>query len=342
MNYLNLVRYKNLLFLSVLCLMMNYAVAEPVIATMGIPAESVLPASLFWLLTLAVVFIAAGGYVINDYFDTRIDLLNHPDSIIVGREVTKRVAGIVHHVVTAVGLALGLIVSYMVHSLTLGLIFLLVPGLLWFYSASYKRVFVLGNVVVALLAGCVPYVFAVAHTAYLSLDENLGELVYQTPLPQAVYYVLMGFAVFAALLTLVREIIKDAQDVYGDRELECHTIPVVLGDVKTKFVIVGLIVVSVLLAVYAAYSLVPAYPLLGDPAYVMSVALRFVVIGVVVPLVVTAVLVVRAKSPVDYAPASSMAKFTMVLGSLFSLVFYFLLAKAQQLAFFGVFVIPNQ
>ncbi len=55
------------------------------------------------------------------------------------------------------GTILGIWVSFKAHVLFLSLIFFMVNGLLWFYSTTYKRQFLLGNFIVALLAAFVPF-----------------------------------------------------------------------------------------------------------------------------------------------------------------------------------------
>lgn len=352
MDYLRLVRYKNLIFIASVMILMQFCIVKPIENAFGFASDdtSLMPDYIFWMLTAATVLISAGGYAINDYFDTKIDLLNKPDRLIVGRTITKDQASMVHHVTTGLGAIIGIVAAILLRNLTTGFIFVMVPGLLWFYSASYKRQMLIGNVVIALLAGTCPLLLAIANHAYLNMDSNFGELINQTPMPKAMYSVLCVFGLFAFLLTLVREIIKDMQDEYGDRESECRTIPVVIGTGKTKFIVYALIAITAFVAVYVSLG-VPKFPLLSSTTTTLtgdvvvapgSFALRYALVGVVAPLIALAILIIRAKTPDDYKNASTLTKFIMAVGALFAIVFYYMLAKAQGLVMFGLFVVAQQ
>ena len=110
----------------------------------------------FWLLVLSTVSIAAGGNIINDYFDTRIDRVNRPHAVIVGRTVKRRVAIMGHWVLTGLGIVLGIFVAWRSHALHLAVIPVFAAGSLWLYSTRLKRSFLLGNGLVATLVALVP------------------------------------------------------------------------------------------------------------------------------------------------------------------------------------------
>lgn len=327
MNYLNLIRYKNLLFIAGLQCLIYYCIILPVLKTYALDINYALTATNFFLLVASTVTLAASGYVINDYFDTRIDAINRPDKMIVGVSVSKESASRLHQVLTVVGLLLGFWVAFQAKSYALALIIALVPGLLWFYSASYKRQFLVGNIVVALNAALVPLVIVVATGAFLTGENGYGELITQTPVMSFLLSWVLGFAVFAFLSTLIREIIKDIEDIEGDREMESRSLPIVWGAAKAKLVVYALILIMAGLLVLAHQKYIVDFVLFGTEK--SSLSLRYIIFGLLLPLAYLVFLLVKAKQPEDYHQAASFTKYIMILGSLFSLVFYYLLAVGQ-------------
>ncbi|WP_080058511.1 geranylgeranylglycerol-phosphate geranylgeranyltransferase [Spirosoma aerolatum] len=169
-----------------------------------------------WLLCLSTVCIAAAGYIINDYFDVKIDLVNKPDRVIIGRYLKRRVAMGVHQVLNVIGCLIGLYLSKWVF-----LIDVVAVTLLWFYSALFKRQMLIGNIVISFLSA-------------LSL------------LVMAIYYrhnteLILMYALFSFGISIIREIIKDMQDIRGDARFGCRTLPIVLGLRQTKYVLYMLI-----------------------------------------------------------------------------------------------------
>ena len=170
----------------------------------------------FFLLVLSTTIIAAAGYYINDYYDIKIDMINKPDNVIVGNKINRRPVLIWHQIFNAIGITLGLYVS-----LWVGLINLLAAFLLWFYSNQLKRLPLLGNVTVAFLTGLSLLVVPV----YFMAGEFLTFI----------------YAFFAFGITLIREIIKDIEDMKGDEAFGCKSLPIVLGIRKTKWILYLLI-----------------------------------------------------------------------------------------------------
>lgn len=337
MNFLNLIRYKNLIFIAALQWLMYYSILIPLLRVFQIDLQYAMHGYQFALLVGSSVFIAAAGYVINDYFDTRIDAINRPDKVIVGKSITKKQASLIHQIFTGIGVVLGLTVAYLCKSLTVGLIVAIVPGLLWFYSASYKRQFLLGNVVVALNAAFVPLIIVTAEVAFLCLPDNYGDLISQTPVIKILYAWVCGFAAFAFLTTLIREIIKDMEDEHGDREMEARTMPIVLGLSKTKIVVYALIAITLALIFYVYNKFIATYTLFGIEK--SSLAIRYIIFGILIPFAYLVYLLIKAKKQENYHQAATFCKFIMVIGTLFSLVFYFLLARGQGIAMFDLFFV---
>ena len=308
-DIMRLVRWSNLLFLAALVWLMEKWVAVPLLDKVAFGEQ--LPWYLTLLIMLATVLIAAGGYVINDYFDVKIDRINRPDALIVTRTIPKPVAMHISVGLSIAGIVCGLCAALLLRSMTIAILFLLVPGLLWFYSSSYKRLFMVGNLTIALLAALTPMLVAMSNVAILQL--RYGSILPYTHLEHDLYAWLGGFALFAFLLTWIREIVKDMQDQMGDRELECHSMPVVWGDLWTKIFVTALIVLTLAAIGHLWYHILPF-----DRSWT-SLSTRYIVLGVIIPLLGVLGLLWSAKIPSDYKTCQQLVKFTMLLGMLYSI-----------------------
>lgn len=318
-------RIPNLIFVAAIQLLIYFCVIVPTLEMCGLHSQMPL-----WVLICSVaatVLITAGGYVVNDYFDLKIDRLNRPEKVIVGSLISKTATMRLYQALTLVGVALGLSVAIVLRSLTVGLIFVVVPGMLWFYSASYKRQFLVGNLIVALSAALVPLIPVMIECRLLS--NHFGELLRQTPITQNLYFWGCGFALFAGLFTLIREIIKDVQDQFGDREMECRTMPIVWGETKTKLFLTALIIATNALLAYLTASKI-------DLQNGTEMTLRYALVGIVAPSLCL-IGILWNKSCTAMQNASTLTKFIMIVGTLYALFYNLILAKAHGIAFLGIF-----
>ena len=312
--FFRLIRWKNLLFLAATMWALQRLVIIPQMLDFGFGVADVFHGLSFLLLMLSVVLIAAGGYVINDYFDVKIDAINNPDVQIVTKDISRERAMRYYQILTACGVIAGIISAVLLKSWTIGLIIVFVPGLLWFYSSSYKRMLVVGNLIVALTIAIVPLLMAIANVADLE-TRFIPELIYQTPIVGMLYRWMSGFALFAFLMTLTREIIKDLEDQVGDRELECHTFPVVLGDMWTRVIVIVLMLTTIGLSVLAYLRWIPFDTSWGSAN--MNYFICFAVLWVVM-----IIMFLRSHRAADYAVSSTMMKIMMAWGMVYTIIFY--------------------
>jgi 4-hydroxybenzoate polyprenyltransferase len=182
----------------------------------------------FFLLVSSTVIITSAGYLINDYYDIKIDFVNRPDRVIVGKTLKRRWIIISHTFLNLLGIAIGFWLSN-----TIGIINFSAAFLLWLYSNQLKRLPLIGNLAIAILTGT---------TLYL-VGQYFQERV----------YLVLCYAIFAAFITLIREIIKDMEDIKGDEKFGCRTLPIVIGTLKTKKVL-GYITVLFGLSVFLLMS----------------------------------------------------------------------------------------
>jgi 4-hydroxybenzoate polyprenyltransferase len=260
----------------------------------------------FLLLVTATVFITAGGYVINDYFDIKTDLINK-GKVIVGTKVPRRQAIMWHNLLNIAGVAIGFYISSRAGYIWLGALFLVVSGLLYFYSASYKRQFLIGNLVVALLTALVPMLVVFYEWPALYRYYSLNAI--RLPEFNFIIYWIGGFSLFAFITNLIREIIKDIEDFEGDLAYGRNTIPVVIGILSAKIVSVSLILIMVVLL----YLIWHFY--ISD-----TITLVYITAAIVLPLLYVIYKLLKSSERRELHHASSMMKIVMISGIFYSVV----------------------
>lgn len=281
-----------------------------------------LPLPLFVLLVLSTVLIAAGGNVINDYFDTRIDRINKPNDVIVGRTVKRRVAMMGHLVLSSAGLLAGAIVVWRTGLWHLLIIPVFAIGALWTYSTSFKRQLIIGNGTVALLTALVPLTAGLYEIAALKSSFSahsivqLGEARYAMELDHRTpWYWVLGFSAFAFFTSLVRELQKDMADVKGDEAHGRRTIPIAWG-MRWAKAIALFHIACIILALLALHMLIPA--LRGDLPF------WYLQLGIIVPLLLSAGFTYNAAEREEHVMAGNLMKVAMVMGVLFAVIIRFL------------------
>jgi len=234
--FLNLIRFPNLLMIVFTQYVMRYAVILPLVRLHGVELQ--LSGFTFLCVVFSTICTAAAGYAINDYFDVKTDKINRPGKVVVGRTIARRKAVMIHIILCATGVLLGGFVTWRAGIPELVLVFIVVAGMLWLYSSIYKRLFLIGNIIVSLFFALVPMMTL--------LDIPPLYRVYETFLLEkgvhlnfAVFWIL-GVSAFAFLITLSHQIIKDAEDFEGDIAYGCRSLPIVLGDRCTKCSIIGI------------------------------------------------------------------------------------------------------
>ena len=183
-----------------------------------------------FLLVLSTVLIAAAGYIINDYYDVKIDFINKPNRVVVGKVLKRRIVMAAHSVLNVSGILIALSLS-----LWVGLVSFLCAFLLWLYSNQLKRLPLIGNLSVAALTGAALSLVAIYY------QQNV--------------YLINIYAFFAFSITLIREIIKDIEDLKGDADFGCQTLPILLGIRKTKVLLYLLIGAFVFIMFFLAQQL---------------------------------------------------------------------------------------
>ncbi|KYG83914.1 prenyltransferase [Roseivirga echinicomitans] len=226
----------------------------------------------FFLLVLSTVIITSAGYLINDYYDVKIDYVNRPNRVIVGKTLKRRRIIIAHTVLNFIGIGIGFYISPII-----GIINFVAAFLLWLYSNQLKRLPFIGNFTIAILTGVTLFLVG----QYFQERE----------------YLILCYAIFAGFITLIREIIKDMEDLKGDERFGCKTLPIVLGIAKTKKIIYGIILVFCIVV----------FLLMSTVNIVFPITLSVVMIFLIFELL-------KADKIKDYGRLSTFCKVIMLIG----------------------------
>jgi len=306
-DFLQLVRWPNLLMLAATQYLMRWSIIKPILKVNGFSLQ--FGEVNFFLMVMAFVLIAAAGYAINDYFDIKTDMVNRPETVIVGQSISRRKTIAWHIGLNTAGIILGIYVSLAIGVWQLGLVYPLATGLLWYYSTNYKRQFLIGNLVVSLITAMVPLSAAVYEIPMLN-KNYYDDMMARGGDFMPIFYWVLGFSVFAFLLTLIREIIKDIEDFEGDTAYGCNTLPIMVGTMASKLVVVvlNLVVVFCFFVLYKAF--------LNDKLSLYYIlALSLMLVGLSVRLILS-------KDKKDFHFSSIAAKIIMIAGMFYSFVAY--------------------
>ncbi len=308
MAFLRLIRFKNLVVIALLQYLLRYGLLLPLLSYYDInPALSDLR---FLVLVITTVLLAASGYVINDYFDVKSDRINRPEKVVVGQVYPRRKVLLLHVLFTFIGVFAGFFLAYIYRKESYALMFLFIPGLLWYYSTTLKKQVLIGNLAISLLTALVPYF--VVSLEFAALEKLYGQNILETEACSMAWFWTTGFAFFAFISNLGRELIKDLEDVKGDKEAGCHTLPLELGMDYTRTVVMLLSLASVV-ALWIVYMVVPQ--LLNS-----QITLIYFSFFLTLPYLALIWLIYKAREPHQYRRASHLSKLIMLLGILYILI----------------------
>jgi 4-hydroxybenzoate polyprenyltransferase len=258
--------------------------------------------ALFYLLSLSSILIAAAGYIINDYFDLNIDRVNKPDKLVVDRIIKRRWTIIWHWILSGLGVLLGFYVSWKLNNWIVGLANLGCVGLLWFYSTIFKRKLLIGNVIISLLTA---WVILVLYTCEFRIGV-LADPGYQQRLSRLFKFAIV-YGGFAFIISLIREVIKDIEDMRGDDRYGCRTMPIVWG-VNVAKVFAG----TWLVVLIGALIIIQLYVL----QYGWFLGVLYCALLLIIPLLVILRKLYTATVTADYHNLSRLIKAVMLAGIL--------------------------
>ena len=306
-HFLRLVRWPNLVFILLAEILFHFCIYKPLYPQAGADVDA-----RFYLIALTYLFIAAAGYIINDYFDINIDQVNKPTKVVVGSFISRRWVIFWHLLFSVLGIYISTIAFPFQTYWHIHLSNLLTILLLWFYSTNFKKDFLIGNVVISVLTA---WSIAVVYFSKYTIQEITHPNIHDAANFRFAKIMVM-YSVFAFILTLVREALKDMEDMEGDQKFGCKTVPIVWGLQPTKvYISVWLVVVIGCLAFIQLY-VIP---------FGWWYCIIYCLVGIITPLVLVLVKLKSAYLSQDFKQLSKYVKIAMFTGILSMAFFYFLL-----------------
>jgi len=292
-----LVRLPNLVMMAFTMYSCRLFVILPILRFSG--SDTQLNGLIFFLVVVSVLLIAAGGYIMNDFYDLQIDRTNKPNEMIIGKKISPDKAYLWSHILSFTGVLVAFYLGFFENIRYIGMIHLGCSLSLWIYAAYLKRVPVAGNLLVSILCSVVILI-----TAFYDPAGRQAE---------PILILLCGYAVFAFLLSLIREMIKDLEDLKGDVEAGCKTLPVMAGIAITKFIVSGLIVLTMAMLAYVQKFQFESRDF-NSFAYIIFL--------IQIPLAFLIYRLNQSIDPAGYRFCSMLSKLIMVSGILSMPVFY--------------------
>ncbi|WP_445731375.1 geranylgeranylglycerol-phosphate geranylgeranyltransferase [Mariniflexile sp.] len=303
MNLLNLIRWKNLLMIAMVQLLIKYALLEP----FGV--ETSLDTLGISLLILATICIAAAGNIINDIYDVETDFINKPDKLIIGKSISEKTAYNLFIVFNVVGVGVGFYLSNSVGRSAFFSIFVIISALLYVYASYLKQMLIIGNVVISILVA-----MSLIIVGIFELLPSITSLNQQTQL--TFFKIIFDYAVFAFIINLLREITKDVEDVDGDHKAGMNTLPIAIGRERAGKVLFTL-------------SFIPLFAVgfyILNSLYKNQMAVFYFLILIMGPLIYTSIKIYSATTKKEFHHIGNMLKLVMLFGML-SLLLYLVLLK---------------
>ena len=318
--FMKLIRWPNLFILVITMFLMRYCIIKPLLTALSyelnLPGVFHLQLSFsdFLVLVFSTGLITAAGYIINDYFDRKTDMINKPYKVIVGRFIKRRIAIALHALFNILGVAGGIYISYKNHLNFLSLVFIITTGILWFYSTNYKKQPFIGNLLVSLLTAFIPLMVLLFELPLLNRAYKDILINNHTSLIIIVMWV-FSFVYFAFVLSFLREVVKDAEDLQGDQAYGCVSIPMLIGFKWTKTILTILISVVILSLGFVLYK------------YIRDlISIIYLSLAVIIPLIYIAAIIIKANHKKDYSKASLLLKLVMFLGVLYAAVVNYIIS----------------
>ncbi|PKA84001.1 4-hydroxybenzoate polyprenyltransferase [Ulvibacter sp. MAR_2010_11] len=240
MNILKLIRPLNLLLIAFMQVALKFGLFLP------FEAATTLTTSQFTLLVMATLCIAAGGNVINDIYDVAIDRINKPSKVLVGTKVSENTANRWYLILTTAGVGIGFYLANSIEKPGFAALFVIIAALLYLYASYIKAMLLAGNVLISALVAM--------SILIVGLFELLPAIVPENQASQwVIFKILLDFAMFAFVLNLIREIVKDLQDINGDKKGEINSLAIALGRKRATTIVFVLGVFTMCGIIYYMY-----------------------------------------------------------------------------------------
>ncbi len=297
-SILSLIRWKNLLMIALVQLLIKYALLESFGVTITLNRFG------FSLLIIATLCLAAGGNIINDIFDQDTDAVNKPKKVIVGKSISEKTAYSLFIGFNVVGVLIGFYLSHLVGRSGFFALFVIVSGLLYIYAFYLKQMILVGNIVISALIAL--------SIIMVGLFELLPAITPQNQETQLTFFkIILDYALFAFCINLIRELVKDIEDIDGDYKVGMNTLPIAIGRARATHVTLALTFIPLAAVIY--YVITYLYHNLWIVGYFL--------IFIIAPLIYVIIRLFQAKLKSDYNFISSLLKIIMLFGMLSLLIY---------------------
>lgn len=302
MKFLNLIRWKNLLILVLVQVLIKYALLEPFTTRTGL-ITTLKPLG-FITLALATLCLAAAGYIINDIYDIEADRINKPKQRIIGNGITEKTGTTWFIGLNVIGVLLGYLISYQIGNSDFFVIFIVISGMLYLYSAYLKKYLFIGNVIISLFVA-LSILLVGLYELLPGMNENNREV-------QLTFFdIILDYSLFAFMINLVRELVKDIEDTKGDQMANYQTISTKFGIPVATRVTFGLNLINT--------GLIIAY--LVTYFYKNNALVIYFLVLIIAPLLFISVRLIQAKEPSQFGRISSLLKVVMFTGICSMIIF---------------------
>jgi len=253
----------------------------------------------YGLFVLSTVLIAAGGYVINNIFDQHTDTINKPNTVVIGKSISETQGYNIYIALTATGVSIGFYLSNVIAKPGFATIFILIAATLYLYATSLKQMMLIGNIMVALLLSfsvVIIGIFDLFPTIHEGNQQQMANL----------FSILLDYTIFAFMINLLREIVKDIEDVDGDYNMGMNTLPIAIGKSRATKIVFVLSFIPLLLILHYIYNYL--FGLLFVTLYLLFF--------VVAPLLYFTIKIGAATSKKEFHNLSLLLKWILLFGIL--------------------------
>lgn len=291
MSLLNLIRFKNLLIIAAVQILIKYFLFEPFGITVMLNGFGL------FLLILSTISLAAAGYIINDVYDVETDLINKPNKVIVGKAISEKQANRLFMLFNVIGVSIGFYLSHLVGKSNFFGLFVIISATLYVYASYLKQLPLIGNIVVSVLVG-----LSILIVPIFDLIPAMTAANRETQI--TMFEIVLDYAIFAFLINLIREMIKDLEDVDGDYKANMNTLPIAIGRERATKLSFVVSLFPLFAVIYYMFTYL----------YRHNLALIYFLVLIIAPLLYCSIKLFTASLKAHYSHISKILKIVMIFG----------------------------
>ena len=311
-SFLKLIRFKNLLIIVLIQVVIKFYLINAYLINSAIHLSNID----FSIYLFALIAIVAGGYIINDIYDIEIDKINKPETRIIEKKIRKQSAFKAYYMLNFIGIASGFYAAYQVNRWWFGFIFIFFAFSLWRYSKNYKTAFLIGNLQVAFLTALSIITLALFDLITVGKKIEDGSKI--------IFYIILFYAGFSFIITLIREIIKDLEDYDGDKKIGANTLAINYGAANTKKIIALLILIPIFGIGYFQYIDLSVNFSISESSWWKNFIAALYTCLLQVLLIILLIKIRTSNTKSDFYFLSTLCKIIMLIGILSIPLFHFL------------------